>query len=91
MRIVGRSLLALVVLVAAVYGGEDLVLRYRMAHNPASPVIDQVPVYDAAEVKGGKVEFYFNQGETQPCVHALFPHFGDAPCWYVKGHPQKQV
>jgi len=89
--IVWRSLLAFVVLLAAVYVCEDLVLRYRLSHNSGSAVLEQVPIVEAGEIKGGKLEFYFDQGESQTCVHALFPHFGSGPCWYVKRHTLKRI
>ena len=41
--------------------------------------------------KNGKVEYQFGAPEEQPCVNSLFPHFGYAPCWYVRRHTQKQV
>jgi hypothetical protein len=84
-------MLVLLLLAAATYGCEDLFLRYRISHNSGAPVLEQVPVYEAGEVKGGKLEFYFNQGESQMCVHGVFPHFGDAPCWYVKRHTMKRL
>jgi hypothetical protein len=37
--------------------------------------------------KNGKVEFQIDAQkpvETLTCVHSLFPHFGDTPCWYLK-------
>ncbi|HMD30580.1 MAG TPA: hypothetical protein VKG84_01640, partial [Candidatus Acidoferrales bacterium] len=86
-----RCLLALVVLLAALYGGEDIVLRYRISHNQSAAVFDQVPVYEAGEVKGGKLEYYFDQGQMQVCVHAMFPHFGSAPCWYVTRHREQRI
>ena len=91
LKILFRSLLVLLVFLAAAYGGEDLVLRYRIAHNSGASVLERVPVYEAGEVKGGKLEFYFNQGESQVCVHGAFPHFGYAPCWYVKRHTMKRL
>jgi hypothetical protein len=81
-----RWTLALALLLALVYAGEDLLLRYRRAHGPASAVFDRVTTYEAGEVKGGKLEYYFDQPGVELCVRALFPHFGDAPCWYARRH-----
>jgi hypothetical protein len=91
LQLLGRSLFVLFVALAALYGGEDVLLRFRLSHNGNDAVFTQVPVYEAAEVKGGKVEFYFDHPELQTCVHAAFPHFGDPPCWYVMRHTMKQV
>jgi len=37
--------------------------------------------------KNGKYEYQIDQlqpTEMLTCVHALFPHHGDSPCWYLK-------
>ncbi len=37
--------------------------------------------------KGGKTEYTLDQIQPQQtgvCVHSLFPHAGDLPCWYLK-------
>ena len=86
LKIVGRWLLWLAALVAIVYVCEDLLLRYRASHGARAGVFDDVTTYEAAAVKGGKEEFYFDQPQVEECVRALFPHFGDAPCWYVRRH-----
>jgi hypothetical protein len=39
--------------------------------------------YYAVGLKSGKTEFMFLGPKNQACVHSLFPHFGDSPCWYL--------
>jgi hypothetical protein len=37
--------------------------------------------------QNGKTEYEVdaqNPEQTVTCVHSLFPHYGYAPCWYVK-------
>jgi hypothetical protein len=37
--------------------------------------------------KGGKTEYTLDQlqpQQTAVCVHSIFPHAGDPPCWYLK-------
>lgn len=37
--------------------------------------------------KSGKFDYEIDQQlpvETLTCVHSLFPHYGDQPCWYLK-------
>ena len=87
LRILWRWSLALLLLVAVIALCEDLLLRYRMKRGPAGAVLDQVTIYDAAELKDGRLEIYFDHPVTQRCVRAIFPHFGDPPCWYVRRHP----
>jgi len=89
LKMIWRWTLLLALLAALVYAGEDLLLRYRRAHGPASAVFDRITTYEAGEVKGGKLEFYFDQPGVELCVRALFPHFGDAPCWYARRHTIK--
>ena len=90
-RIAKRILLAACLLLAAVYASDYLSLRYRIpgSREPFGTV--QVERYYAVPQKNGKTEFLFDQTETQKCVHSLFPHFGDNPCWYVSRHKQKRI
>jgi hypothetical protein len=86
LRIVGRWMLLLAGLLVAAYVFEDLLLRYRASHGGTSAVFDKVTTYEAGALKGGKQEFYFDQPQVVECVRALFPHFGDPPCWYARRH-----
>lgn len=51
----------------------------------------RVQRYYAVPRKDGRTEFLFDQPGDEPCVRSLFPHFGDAPCWYLTKHPQKRI
>ncbi|PYM14301.1 MAG: hypothetical protein DMD81_18430 [Candidatus Rokuibacteriota bacterium] len=44
----------------------------------------EVTVYEAARLKTGKVEIFWNSPHQEPCVPSLFPHRGQAPCWYLR-------
>jgi len=89
LKIVGRWFLVLVGIVLLIYVGEDLLLRFRVSHNGANAVFDSVTTYEAGAIKGGRQEFYFDQPQQETCVKAMFPHFGDAPCWYARRHTMK--
>jgi len=89
LKIVVRWLLVFAGLVVLVYVCEDLLLRYRANHGGTNAVFDNVTTFEAGAVKGGKEEFYFDQPQVEVCVRALFPHFGDAPCWYARRHTMK--
>lgn len=84
-----RWLVAVIAVVALVYVCEDVVLRYRVGHGGSANVFQKVTTYEAGEVKGGKLEYYFDQPQVEVCVRAMFPHFGDAPCWYARRHVVK--
>ena len=79
----------LVVALAALYGGDWLVYRYRAAHGTA---IDSVKVnqFVAVPLKNGKDEFDYVGSQQVGCVRALFPWSGDEPCWWVRRHAEEQ-
>lgn len=84
-----RFLIAGVLTLALVYAGDFVSVRVRMMHpkpgNPFEPVT-AVRIL-AIDQKGGKTEYTIDPLQPQQsaeCVHALFPHNGDLPCWYLK-------
>lgn len=51
----------------------------------------QVQRYYAVTLKNRKTEYMFEQPETRECVHSLFRHFGDSPCWYLARHAKQRI
>ena len=86
-----RALAVLIALLAIVYAGDYLSLRYRIPHQrePFGTVEIQ-PLYVIHE-KSGKTEYDFPPPETATCVRSLFPHFDYAPCWYLRRHTEKRI
>lgn len=88
-QILKRALLALVAAFATVYACDYFYLRIRMLHaTPTSPfeTMTRTRVL-AIPQKNGKFDYQIDQTqpvETLICVHSLFPHYGDQPCWYLK-------
>lgn len=44
--------------------------------------------------KNNKVEYEIDSNrpeEDVPCVHSLFPHAGNRPCWYVARHANDPI
>ena len=84
-----RLLLSAAGCLAIVYVSDFLYLRVRMLHpKPADPFesLTTLRVLAIPE-KNGKTEYEVdaqNPEQTITCVHSLFPHAGDSPCWYVK-------
>ena len=71
----------LVVLAALVYAGDFLWFELRI-HNPKpNDPLETITFFYATGVKGGKVEVFDDQPQTQICVHSIFPHGGYRPCW----------
>jgi hypothetical protein len=67
------------------------VFRLRLAANwsPYGSVV--VDHYDAIPQKSGKTQYVFDPPAPQTCVHALFPHAGALPCWYLSRHPEQST
>jgi len=81
----------LLLLLAIVYAGDYLWLRVRIwRHQNAFGSVEVQPYYAIAE-KNNKTQFISADPLTVPCVHALFPHFGDNPCWYVSRHTDQRI
>jgi uncharacterized membrane protein len=74
-----------------VYAVDYALFRYRVATNREPFGQMMVSSYDAVKQKNGKTEFIFNPPEQQTCVHALFPHSGFVPCWYLRRHTEPRT
>jgi hypothetical protein len=85
------AVLVLAGLAAAVYCGDFLVFRARVAGNwnPYGSVT--VEPYYAVEQKSGKTQFMFQGPQQQTCIHALLPHSGYSTCWYLSRHPEQRT
>jgi hypothetical protein len=71
----------LIGLAALSYAGDFAWFEYRMRNAKPNDPFETVTFYYATDVKGGKVELFYDQPQTQTCVHSLFPHQGYTPCW----------
>src|SRR2546421_537310 len=84
-----RILVSVVLALGLIYGSDYLYVRIRMLHpKPTEPFesIKSLRVLAIPE-KNGKTEYEVdaqNPEQVVTCVHALFPHDGHSPCWYVK-------
>ena len=71
----------LVALAVLVYAGDFVWFEIRI-HNPKpNDPQETITFFYATGVKGGKVEVFYDQPQTQVCVHSIFPHQGHRPCW----------
>jgi hypothetical protein len=84
-----RVLISVVLVLGLLYACDYLYVRIRMLHpKPADPFesLKALRVLAIPE-KNGKTEYEVdaqNPEQTVTCVRSLFPHYGYAPCWYVK-------
>lgn len=85
-----RCLAILVALFAAAYILDTAFVSHKAATDK-SAAFGSVQVYLATPTKASRLEIFTDQPESVPCVHALFPHFGDSPCWYLRRHTTQQV
>jgi hypothetical protein len=76
------------VVLCALYVGDELSFQYRVHEAQSGNVFGTVYMQRmlAIQLKGGKVEYTLDRlqpAQMQKCVHALFPHAGFEPCWYL--------
>ena len=81
-----RALVAVLVSLVIVYIGDYVALRSRS--EPYGKVT--VQNYYAVPRKDGRTEYMLEDPVTKTCVHALFPHRGCAPCWYLSRRTEKR-
>jgi hypothetical protein len=86
-----RLILFAALSVCVLYAGDYLLLRYRIAANREPFGRVKTQAYYAVPQKNKKTEFYFQDPQMQNCVHSLFPHMGDSPCWYLSRHTQQRI
>ena len=82
-RIIGLVIAALVI----VYIGDYVVARVR---GGAMQTV-QVTQYYVIPLKNGQTQYASAGSKDVTCVEALFPHFGDRPCWYVRQHTEVYI
>lgn len=88
-KLLARILLAVLMLLVLVYVVDFLSVRLRMRHPRPNDPFETVTALRILAIgeKGNKTEFTVDPAQPQQsaeCVHALFPHAGDPPCWYLK-------
>jgi hypothetical protein len=91
LRILRRLFVGVAILLALVYASDFVVLRIRMAanRNPTGTVTVR-PVYEVPQ-KSHRTEYLLGDFQERTCVHALFPHLGYSPCWYLTNHKEQHI
>jgi hypothetical protein len=84
-----RALAVSVLLVALMWMADWLVLRHRVARE--SEAFEEVEVHYryAVHLKNRRIEQRSEKAKMEECVHSLFPHYDDTPCWYLKRHTEQ--
>ena len=79
------------VLALAAYAADFLFLEVRIHNNGDAFGTIVVSRYYAVPQKNGRYEFLYADPRNQICVHSLFPHLGDPPCWYLARHTEQRI
>jgi hypothetical protein len=72
----------------ALYVGDLIVVRVR---GDAAFGSVRVNVLYAIPEKAARMDYSAGPPQDVECVRALFPHFGDDPCWYASRQKTKRV
>jgi hypothetical protein len=96
LAIVKRILIAAVLAALLLYLGDTLSVRLRNIHPHLSDPFESLtgPRILAIPENSGKIAYepdVQRPTQTITCVHALFPHSGFSPCWYVRKQMQQPV
>ena len=83
-----RGLAAAAAALFALFAGDLIVARVR---GDAAFGSTRIGVLYAVPEKGARMDFTAGAPEDVECVRALFPHFGDAPCWYAARQKTRRV
>lgn len=86
-----RALIAVLIILAAVYCADDLWVRYPFPKGRQAFGKVTVQRYDAIAEKNNRTEYVFEDPLTETCVHSLFPHMGYAPCWYLARQAEQRI
>ena len=84
-----QILVSVVLALGLIYGSDYLYVRIRMLHPKPTEPFESIKSLRVLAIPGknGKTEYEVdaqNPEQVVTCVHALFPHDGHSPCWYVK-------
>jgi hypothetical protein len=87
--LIERMVIGFALGLALAYACDYLYVRVRMLHPKPDDPFESItaPRLLAISEKGNKTSYELdeqNPTQTVRCVHAIFPHMGDAPCWYLK-------
>ena len=90
-RVFVGTLLTVLAVGLLAFGIDFIVFRIRAAtnRNPYGSVT--VNHYYAILQKNGKTSMIFDPPQDETCVHAIFPHSGMQPCWYLSKHTDQRT
>ncbi len=81
----------LAALILILYASDFAWFGYREWKPKPKDPLETLTFYYATSMKNGRVEIFYDQPQTQTCVHSLFPHAGYTPCWYLNRSDIKRI
>ena len=85
-----RVALIAVAALAVLYLADYALLRHKMNNPDQTVAYGTITSFYGTATKGGKMEIFTDQPQTETCVHSLFPHAGYRACWYISNGGVKQ-
>lgn len=85
-----RAALIAIAALVALYLADYALLRHKMANPDQTVAYGTITSFYGTATKGGKMEIFTDQPQTETCVHSLFPHAGYRACWYISKGGVKQ-
>jgi len=90
-RFVLWTLVGLIAAAGLIFCLDFMVFKVRAAAKWNAYGSVTVNHYYAVAQKSGKTQLIFDPPQAQTCIHALFPHAGMLPCWYLTKHPDQRT
>ena len=88
-RVIALGAIGLFATACLLYIGDYARLHYKVSKNEAPFGSLKVQHYYAVKLQSGKLEYYFDQPQMQPCSHSLFPLMGYTACWCLQREADK--
>lgn len=85
-KYVRRLLTAAIVVAALLWTSDWLLLRHRVAEEGEAFGEVEVHYHYGVRLKNKRVEQTRENTKVEECVHSMFPHYDETPCWYLKRH-----
>lgn len=85
-KYVKRVLAVVIVLAAILWTADWLLLRHRVAEDGVAFGEVEVHYHYAVRLKNKRVEQNPESSKVEECVHSMFPHYDETPCWFLERH-----
>jgi hypothetical protein len=84
-----RTLGVAILLAALVWTVDWLLLHHKVAQDANAFGAVEVRYRFAIHLKNRRIEQRSEKPRMEECVHSMFPHYNESPCWYLARHPDQ--